>query len=60
MDEKNNPLNELVTGLGAVCEMAGLMRENLIKRGFTREEACDIVKEFIVQAFKSASGPSGK
>ena len=51
-----NPMDQLLTGIGAICEMASLMRDNLIKNGFTRQEALDIVKDFIADAFKGAAG----
>lgn len=50
----NDMVNDLVTGIGAICEMAGLLRENLIKNGFTRAEACEIVQSFIQETFKKS------
>ena len=46
MDE-NNQLKNFVTGIGAMCEMVGLIRDDLVKNGFTREEACQIVSQVI-------------
>ena len=47
----NEALKNLVNGIGAMCEMAGLLRDNLIKNGFTREEAVTIVRSFITESF---------
>ena len=38
-EEIRKKVNELVTGVGAMCEFLGLMRKNLMEQGFTREEA---------------------
>lgn len=48
----NDMLNDLITGIGAIGEIAGLLRDNLIKNGFTRKEACEIVQGFIRETFK--------
>lgn len=50
-----NMLKDLIVGIGALAEVAGLMRDNLLKNGFTREEACFIVSNYINEI---ASGKS--
>lgn len=49
----NDTLKNLINGIGAMCEMAGLLRDNLIKNGFTRDEAVAIVNSFIVETFSN-------
>ena len=46
-------LKQLINGLGAICEMAGIIRDNLMKNGFTRKEACEMASEVILEMFKS-------
>lgn len=46
-ENKSNPINDLIMGMGALAEMAALMRDSLIKNGFTRKEACSIVSNYI-------------
>ena len=33
---------------GALCEMASLLRDNLIRNGFTRDEAVNIAGSYVV------------
>lgn len=54
--ENANPVNDFITGVGALCETANFMMNTLIIKNFTREEAFELVKVFIAEAFKSASG----
>lgn len=46
--EGNNSLKDLIMATGALCEMAGLLRDNLIRNGFTREEAVNIAGSYVV------------
>ena len=46
-ETKNDPIQDLIMGMGALGEMAALMRDSLIKNGFTRKEACTIVSNYI-------------
>jgi hypothetical protein len=46
-------LKQLINGIGAICEMAGIIRDNLMKNGFTREEACAMTSDVIRETFKS-------
>ena len=50
---ENNPLNDILVGIGCLCEMAGLVRTNLMNNGYTREEACQISKEIVLEAFRN-------
>lgn len=52
----NDPVKNLIAGIGAICETAGFMRESLIKNGFSREEALTIVNNFMIQAAFNTSG----
>lgn len=47
MDANKNDIEELMAGVGSICEIAGLIRDNLIRCGFTREEAIIIVSKII-------------
>lgn len=51
----NDKLNELITGVGVICEMAAILRDNLIRNGFTREEAVMISSKFIETTFQQAA-----
>ena len=46
MSEKD--IQGFVKGLGGICEIAGLMRDELIRCGFSRDEAIYIVSKYIV------------
>lgn len=60
MDNKTNPIKELINGIGAICEIAGLMRDNLIRNGFTRKEACDIIGRCMSDIFRNAGNNEKK
>lgn len=51
----NESLNSLIAGVGAICEMAALIRDNLMRNGFTREEAVMISSRFLETTFKQAA-----
>ena len=40
-------VKDIVTAIGAVCEMAGVMRRHLLRNGFNKKEATLIVGAFI-------------
>lgn len=45
---KENPgANAILNNIGALAEIAGFMRDQLTKQGFTREEAVAIVDHYI-------------
>ena len=48
MDEK---LKEFITAIGSMAEMSGIMRDELIRCGFTRKEACEIIGVFLQGIF---------
>ena len=50
---EDNKLRDFLIGIGSMCEFAGLMRDNLIKNGFTREEACKMTTDFLVNALEN-------
>lgn len=43
MNDSNKQLSDFINGIGAVAEMVGIIRDNLIQNGFTRNESCHIV-----------------
>lgn len=55
----NDDLRNLINGIGAICEMAGVLRDNLIRNGFTREEACRMVTSVLSEAFRAPNSNNG-
>ena len=51
-----NDVAKLINGIGAIAEVSGLFLNELIKNGFTREEAMVLVGEMIKVTFSSAGG----
>lgn len=49
----NENFKNLVDAIGSLAEIAILMRDNLIRVGFTREEAGKMTTDFIVEFAKS-------
>lgn len=48
MHMKENPdANAILNNIGALAEIAGFMRDQLVTRGFSREEAVAIVDHYI-------------
>lgn len=43
-------IEQAITALGAICELAGFMFKQLIKNGFEREEAYNIAAEYILRS----------
>lgn len=43
----NEAAKDALTGIGAMCEIAGFMLTQLQKNGFTREEAYSIAAEYV-------------
>lgn len=54
-EEAKQQIEELINAVGAMCEMAGLMREELLRKGFTRKEVFLVCKEFIMRTLASSS-----
>lgn len=49
----NNKFQEFISTIGMMGELAALIRDVLIKNGFTREEAVKIVSDMISTLFTS-------
>ena len=47
----SNPVSDALAAIGAMCEISGVMREELIKNGFTRREAVALVGDYITATF---------
>ena len=43
----NDNVTELITALGAVCELCGELKRQLIRNGFTTEEVIPIVGSYL-------------
>ena len=52
----DNQLKKLIEGVGSMAEMAAIIRDALIKNGFTRSEAVDIASSFITSIIRNAGG----
>ena len=52
----NDALEKAINSLGAICEIAGFMREQLMNNGFTREEACDMALSYIIALTTNGGG----
>lgn len=49
-------MNELLTAVGALAEMCGLMRDELMRNGFSRREAVAMTTEYL----KTVTTPNKK
>ena len=52
----NNQLGKLIEGIGSMAEMAAIIRDALIKNGFTRSEAVAISSNFIISIIHNSGG----
>lgn len=52
----DDQLRNLIEGIGSIAEMAAIIRDALIKNGFTRSEAVDIASNFITSIIRNAGG----
>lgn len=43
----NKEVEEFINGIGAIMEVSGIMRDQLIAQGFTRPEAVQMVGQFL-------------
>lgn len=43
----SNAIEELRNAIGALSELSATLRDDLIRNGFTRDEACKIVAVFV-------------
>ena len=55
-----NVIGQFMEGIGAFCEVSSIMRDMLIKSGYTRQEAVDISGKFLVSALQNAATNGGK
>lgn len=55
-----NAMDQFTEGIGACCEVSAIMRDMLIKSGYTRQEAVDISGDFLVSILKNAATNGGK
>lgn len=49
-------LEKLIEGIGSMAEMAAIIRDALIKNGFTRSEAVGIASNCITSMLRNAGG----
>lgn len=42
-----NELSSFINSIGAIAEMSGVMLKELLRNGFTREEAVTIISDFL-------------
>lgn len=49
----NENFKNLVDAIGSLAEIASLMRDNLVRVGFTREEAVKMAADFIIEVTRS-------
>lgn len=52
----DNQVENFIEAVGSMTEMAAIIREALIKNGFTRSEAVDIASNFIISTMRNAGG----
>lgn len=45
----SSELQEFITAMGALAEMMRLLRDELLKNGFTRREAIQLTQAFMVE-----------
>lgn len=51
-----NQLGKLIESIGSIAEMAAIIRDALIKNGFTRSEAVGISSNCITSILTSSTG----
>lgn len=52
----DDQLSNFIETIGSMAEMAAIIREALIKNGFTRSEAVGIANNFITSMMRNAGG----
>nr|DAL32297.1 MAG TPA_asm: hypothetical protein [Caudoviricetes sp.] len=50
-----NMVDQLMEAIGAYCEVSAIMRDMLIKSGYTRQEAVDISGKYLVSVLLKAT-----
>ena len=56
MSEMPDKLKKFITGLGAIAESCGILRDQLISSGFTRTEAITLCQTYIQTLVTKAKG----
>lgn len=51
-----DPLTGFIEAIGGMAEMVGLLRDSLLKNGFTREEAVSMAGECLTAIILNAGG----
>lgn len=59
MDISKSQIEQFVTGVGALAEIAGALRDALLKVGYTREEAVTISGTVLTNVFNQAFSNNG-
>lgn len=49
-------MNQFIEATGVLCEISSVMRDMLIKNGYTRDEAVDISGKYLIYSFMKATG----
>ena len=52
----NDSVKKVVESFGVIAETTGILRDSLVRAGFTRAEAIELCKTYIQTAFGSAAG----
>lgn len=52
----DNQLGKLIEGIGSMAEIAAIIRDALIKNGFTRSEAVGIASNCITSMLTNSTG----
>lgn len=56
----DNKVNEIVTAIGALAETLRILRESLIKNGFTRAEAFELCRTYLSTTLRDANHKSSE
>ena len=55
MDSKKNQIEKFIDAIGLMAEMGAILRDELIKNHFSREEACRIVSNVLASLVNSVN-----
>lgn len=55
-DETKKEIRAIMDGLGAICEIAGFLRKQLMANGFTRKESVAMCAEVLVELITLGTG----
>lgn len=59
-DELHDAIEAMMTAMGAACEMSGFLFSQLLKQGFTREEAMPIVEKYLLGMLTTKGDNNGQ